>query len=85
LAGYAESEDDAGHRLLIDAHDSSVRPGVWALYEKVISRIGAQPTLVEWDNAVPKWPVLHAEARRAERHAANAAAAVGVGAFRHAV
>ena len=85
LAGYAEAEDDAGHRLLIDAHDSPVRPGVWALYEKVISRIGVQPTLVEWDNDVPEWPVLHAEARRAERHAAKAAAAAGVGAFRHAV
>ena len=85
LAGYAEAEDDAGHRLLIDAHDSPVRPGVWALYEKVISRIGVRPTLVEWDNDVPEWPVLHAEARRAERHAAKAAAAAGVGAFRHAV
>jgi uncharacterized protein len=85
LAGYAEAEDDAGHRLLIDAHDSPVRPGVWALYQKVISRIGVQPTLVEWDNDVPEWPVLHAEARRAERHAAKAAAAAGVGAFGHAV
>jgi uncharacterized protein len=85
LAGYAEAEDDAGHRLLIDAHDSAVRPGVWALYEKVISRIGVQPTLVEWDNDVPEWPVLHAEARRADRHAAKAAAAAGVGAFGHAV
>src|SRR5580700_10908659 len=45
VAGYAEAEDDSGHRLLIDAHDSPVRPGVWALYEKVISRIGVQPTL----------------------------------------
>src|SRR5208282_2933637 len=85
LAGYAEAEDDAGRRLLIDAHDSPVRPGVWALYEKVIARIGVQPTLVEWDNDVPEWPVLHAEARRAERHAAKAAAADRVGAFGHAV
>ena len=85
VAGYAESEDDAGHRLLIDAHDSPVRPGVWALYETVISRIGSRPTLVEWDNEVPEWPVLHAEARRADRHAARATAAAGAGAFRHAV
>jgi uncharacterized protein (UPF0276 family) len=82
LAGYAEAEDDAGHRLLIDAHDSPVRPGVWALYETVISRIGLRPTLVEWDNEAPEWPILYAEARRAERHAAKATAA---GAFRHAV
>jgi uncharacterized protein len=84
VAGYAEAEDDAGRRLLIDAHDSPVRPGVWALYETVISRIGSRPTLVEWDNEVPEWPVLYAEARRADRHAAEAAAA-GTGAFRHAV
>jgi uncharacterized protein len=85
VAGYAEAEDDAGHRLLIDAHDSPVRPGVWALYEAVISRIGLLPTLVEWDNEVPEWPALYAEARRAERHAAEATAAAGAGAFRHAV
>jgi uncharacterized protein (UPF0276 family) len=80
LAGYAEAKDEAGHRLLIDAHDSPVRPNVWALYEAVISRIGPTPTLVEWDNDVPAWPVLHAEARRADRHMASARAR----ALRHA-
>jgi len=73
LAGYAEAEDEAGHPLRIDAHDSPVRPGVWALYERVIARIGAVPTLIEWDNDVPDWATLHAEARRADRHAAHAA------------
>jgi uncharacterized protein (UPF0276 family) len=77
LAGYAEAEDDAGHRLLIDAHNSPVRPGVWTLYERVIARIGARPSLVEWDNDVPAWPVLRAEAGRAD--------AVMAGAFRHAL
>jgi uncharacterized protein (UPF0276 family) len=81
LAGYAEAEDDAGHPLRIDAHDSPVRPGVWALYERVIAEIGATPTLIEWDNDVPDWATLHAEARRADRRAANAAR----GGFRHAV
>jgi uncharacterized protein len=73
LAGYAEAEDEAGHPLRIDAHDSPVRPGVWALYERVIARIGAVPTLIEWDNDVPNWATLHAEARRADRRLANAA------------
>jgi uncharacterized protein len=58
--------DDAGHPLLIDAHDSPVRDQVWDLYRYVIGRRGAVPTLVEWDNDVPTWPILHAEARRAE-------------------
>lgn len=74
LAGYADSEDEAGHRLLIDAHDSPVRPSVWALYERVIGAIGAKPTLIEWDNDVPGWDVLHGEARRADRRAAAAVA-----------
>ena len=72
LAGYAEAEDEAGHPLLIDAHDSAVRPGVWTLYENLIASIGPQPTLIEWDNEAPDWPTLHAEARRAERRAAEA-------------
>jgi uncharacterized protein len=74
LGGYAEARDDAGHRLLIDAHDSPVRDDVWRLYEEAIGRIGALPTLIEWDNETPAWPALHAEARRADRRAAAAVA-----------
>ena len=81
LAGYAETVDDAGHPLRIDAHDSPVRPQVWDLYEHVVARIGARPTLIEWDNDVPAWPVLHEEARRADRHARRALARGGL---RHA-
>ncbi len=66
LAGFADSSDDAGHRLIIDAHDSPVREEVWALYKEVIARRGATPTLIEWDNDVPVWPTLYGEARRAE-------------------
>jgi uncharacterized protein (UPF0276 family) len=85
LAGYAETEDEAGHRLLIDAHDSAVRPSVWASYEKLIAAIGARPTLIEWDNDVPTWQTLHAEAQRADRHAAKAVAQAKAGTFRHEV
>jgi uncharacterized protein len=66
LAGYAESEDDSGAPLLIDAHDRSVLDPVWALYKRAIARSGAKPILIEWDNDVPSWPALFAEARRAE-------------------
>ena len=69
LAGYAEARDDAGHELRIDAHDSPVRPRVWGLYRLVISRIGATPTLIEWDNDVPDWPTLFGEVRRADEAA----------------
>ena len=40
---------------------------VWALYRDVIVRGGARPTLIEWDNDVPDWDVLRAEAGLAAR------------------
>jgi len=66
LAGHAEDIDDEGERLLIDAHDRPVCGDVWALYDIVISQIGAVPTVIEWDNDVPDWPVLRREAQAAD-------------------
>jgi hypothetical protein len=66
LAGHAETVDDAGAPLLIDAHDRPVSDPVWALYERVIAMAGRRPTLIEWDNDVPEWPVLAREAALAE-------------------
>ncbi|MFN3723987.1 MAG: DUF692 domain-containing protein [Paracoccaceae bacterium] len=65
LGGHAEEELPSGP-LLIDAHGTSVADPVWALYAEVIARTGPLPTLVEWDNDVPEWPVLRAEAARAQ-------------------
>lgn len=65
LGGHDEDRDDHGRRLLIDSHGAEVVDPVWALYAQVISRAGALPTLIEWDNDVPDWPVLAAEAARA--------------------
>ncbi|ASY60334.1 hypothetical protein SS05631_b62420 (plasmid) [Sinorhizobium sp. CCBAU 05631] len=73
LAGHAEQRDDEGDRLLIDSHDGPVAHAVWKLFEIVIGRRGPIPTLVEWDSAIPDWPVLKAEAMAAQvildRHA----------------
>lgn len=66
LAGHASDVDDDGRPLLIDAHDRPVARDVWALYETVISQLGPVPTLIEWDNDVPDWPVLKAEADAAD-------------------
>ena len=66
LAGHAEQEDDEGDLLLIDSHDGPVGDAVWKLYEIVIGRIGAIPTLIEWDSAIPDWPVLKREATAAQ-------------------
>lgn len=73
LAGHAEDADEDGSRLLIDAHDRPVADEVWKLFNTVIHQTGPLPTLIEWDNDVPDWPVLRREAELAEtildRHA----------------
>jgi uncharacterized protein (UPF0276 family) len=66
LAGFAEDHDDLAARLLIDAHGTPVADIVWQLYRRTIARIGAVPTLVEWDNDVPPFARLAAEAARAK-------------------
>jgi hypothetical protein len=63
LAGYDETVDAAGERLLIDAHASRVSPDVFALFRHTLGRTGPMPTLVEWDNNVPEFSVLADEAR----------------------
>jgi uncharacterized protein (UPF0276 family) len=65
LGGHDEQTDDTGAPLLIDSHGSPVADPVWTLYERVIAHTGALPTLIEWDNDVPAWSVLAAEALRA--------------------
>jgi uncharacterized protein (UPF0276 family) len=66
LAGHAEQSDDEGDLLLIDSHDGPVADAVWKLFDIVIQRRGPVPTLIEWDSSIPDWPVLKAEAARAQ-------------------
>jgi hypothetical protein len=61
LAGF-----DARGGLLIDTHGARVAPEVWRLYEAAIARIGARPTLIEWDTDIPPLDVLLDEAGRAQ-------------------
>jgi uncharacterized protein (UPF0276 family) len=72
LGGHDEEADDAGMPLLIDSHGSAVADAVWTLYAQVIGRTGALPTLIEWDNDVPDWPTLCAEAIAAQDILADA-------------
>lgn len=66
LSGHSETVDDSGAPLLIDSHDTPVKDPVWELYEELIGRTGPIASLVEWDNDVPEWPVLRAEAEAAD-------------------
>jgi uncharacterized protein (UPF0276 family) len=66
----------AGHEregeILVDTHSRRVCDEVWALYEHAIARLGARPTLIEWDADIPALGVLVGEAREAERRAVRA-------------
>ena len=75
LGGHARETDDAGGALLIDAHGSPVMDEVWMLYAGVVARIGPVATLIEWDNDVPDWATLVAQAVAAEEILAGAARA----------
>ncbi len=66
LAGHATDEDAQGRALLIDSHDRLVDGAVWDLYVRAIGTLGPVPTLIEWDQNLPPWGELHAEAQRAE-------------------
>jgi uncharacterized protein len=60
LAGHT----DAGTHL-VDTHDHPVPAPVWAVYRDAVRRFGPVPTLVEWDDHIPSFEELVAEAERA--------------------
>lgn len=66
LAGHA-TEDLPSGPLLIDDHGAPVAEPVWALYVETVSKSGALPSLIEWDNDLPPFEDLMAEAARAGR------------------
>jgi len=65
LAGHARDSDPASP-LLIDSHDAAISDAVWALYRRLIARIGPRPTLIERDDQIPAFDVLMAERNVAE-------------------
>lgn len=67
LAGFAKDVDAAGAPLLIDSHGSPIAQTVWDLYRFTLERTGPLPTLIERDNDIPAFAVLHAEAQQAEK------------------
>jgi uncharacterized protein (UPF0276 family) len=60
VAGHA----DKGAYLL-DTHGDHVTAEVWDLYRRALRRCGPTSTLVEWDESIPAWEVLSAEAAQA--------------------
>ena len=66
LAGFAVDRDDGGTPLLIDSHGCEVAEVVWALFQRTIARTGPISTMIEWDNDVPAFAALAAQAKRAQ-------------------
>jgi uncharacterized protein (UPF0276 family) len=68
LGGFTPEPDEAtpGSAILIDTHAAGIDAAVWPLYQHALRRFGAVPTLIEWDNDLPPFAVLVAEARRAD-------------------
>lgn len=60
LAGHT----DRGTHLF-DSHVGPVPDVVWDLYAELIARIGPVSSLIEWDEEVPEYEVLAAQALRA--------------------
>jgi len=60
LAGHT---DKGTH--CIDTHTGHTIDPVWELYREVVRRAGAVSTMVEWDQDIPEFDVVHAEVLRA--------------------
>jgi uncharacterized protein (UPF0276 family) len=63
IAGHSRFE-----KYILDTHDHPVIDPVWKLYERAIRRFGPTPTLLEWDDRIPSFEEVHAEALKAERY-----------------
>ena len=68
LGGFTREDDEAtpGGEILIDTHAGAIAEPVWDLYAHSLRRFGPRPTLIEWDNDLPAFTRLLAEAERAD-------------------
>jgi uncharacterized protein (UPF0276 family) len=73
LGGFTRETDGgaAGAEVLIDTHARAIAEPVWDLYAHALRRFGSQPTLIEWDNDLPSFARLRAEASKADAVAAT--------------
>lgn len=66
IAGHSKYE-----RYILDTHDHPVIDPVWGLYARTIERCGPTATLLEWDDKIPSFDEVHAEALKATRYLAR--------------
>jgi uncharacterized protein (UPF0276 family) len=62
IAGHSKFE-----KYILDTHDHPILDPVWSLYARAIERCGPTATLLEWDDSIPSFDEVHAEALKANR------------------
>lgn len=75
IAGHSRYE-----RFIIDTHDHPVIDPVWRLYARAIQLCGPTATLLEWDDKIPSFDEVHAEALKAKRYWQHTATRTGTAA-----
>jgi uncharacterized protein (UPF0276 family) len=63
IAGHSKFE-----RFILDTHDHPVLDPVWKLYERAIQLCGHTATLLEWDDRIPSFDEVHAEALKSTKY-----------------
>jgi uncharacterized protein len=53
---------------IIDTHNDHVIDEVWELYHRACERIGNRATLLEWDDDIPEFDVVHSEVLKAKAY-----------------
>lgn len=56
---------------LLDTHNDHVVDDVWELYRYAVIRSGGRNTLLEWDEDIPSFDIVHAEALKARAYRAE--------------
>jgi hypothetical protein len=69
LAGHAHKGTH-----IVDTHSDHAVPEVWELYARLVRRTGDVATLYEWDEDIPSFETVHAEARKAAAYRGRALA-----------
>jgi uncharacterized protein (UPF0276 family) len=69
IAGHSKYE-----KYILDTHDHAVIDPVWQLYTRAIELVGPTATLLEWDDRIPSFEEVHAEALKAKKYVLESSA-----------
>ena len=68
LGGFTAEDDEGnpGSALLVDTHAARIAEPAWKLHAHALRRFGPKPTMIEWDNDIPPFATIMAEAATAD-------------------